>query len=140
MDLTDLETQLASGELTCPVCGDSSVRRRPSTFGLVKNRSSSSRPPTESAPPPAGRPPKPEGLEAAADGAFKKLLELSDKLEKDFVDVGTNFTAEALKIHYGAAPARNIRGHSTADEEKTLRSEGIEFFKLPMLSRKSPAS
>jgi hypothetical protein len=77
---------------------------------------------------------------AAAAGAFKKLLELSDKLEKDFVDVGANFTAEALKMHYGAAPARNIRGHSTADEEKTLRSEGIEFFKLPMLSRKSPAS
>jgi hypothetical protein len=71
---------------------------------------------------------------------MRKLAELSDRLEREFVDVGASFAAEALKMHYGASPSRNIRGHSTAEEEKTLRNEGIEFFKLPMISRKDPVS
>jgi hypothetical protein len=138
-DLTDLEAQLADGRLTCPVCGDENVTRRPSTFGLVRSRPS---PPRERT---FGQPKgsKAEGASAeelAALRAFKTLAELTDRLEKDFVDVGAGFATEALKIRYGVTPARNIRGHSTANEEETLKSEGVEFFKLPMLTRKSPVS
>ncbi len=35
-------------------------------------------------------------------------------------------------MHYGVAPERNIRGSSTAQEEETLRQEGIAYFKLPL--------
>jgi hypothetical protein len=65
---------------------------------------------------------------------------MTKALERDFVDVGANFSAEALKMHYGAAPRRNIRGLSTTDEERLLQREGVEFFKVPMLSRKTRAS
>jgi len=53
-------------------------------------------------------------------------------VQKNFDDVGCNFAQEALKIHYGAVEPRNIRGVSTKEEEKTLKEEGIEFFKVPM--------
>jgi hypothetical protein len=105
------------------------VARQPSTFGLIRSRT----PPVRE-PGPAGQP------EGPAWKALRDLAELSDKLEKDFVDVGTDFMSEALKMHYGVTPARNIRGQSTADEERVLKNEGIEFFKLPMLNRKNTAS
>jgi hypothetical protein len=59
----------------------------------------------------------------------KKIVEY---VEKNFDDVGCEFTKEALKIHYGASEPRNIRGVSTDEEEKTLKEEGIEFFKVPI--------
>jgi hypothetical protein len=49
--------------------------------------------------------------------------------------VGCDFAKEALKIHYGAAEPRNIRGVSTKEEEKTLTDEGIQFIKIPMPAR-----
>ena len=55
-----------------------------------------------------------------------------DFVEKNFDDVGCNFAKEALKMHYGTSEPRNIRGVSTHEEEKILKQEGIEFFKLPM--------
>jgi len=35
-------------------------------------------------------------------------------------------------MHYGVSEARNIRGVSTKEEEKTLIEEGVQFFKVPM--------
>jgi hypothetical protein len=55
-------------------------------------------------------------------------------VHKNFDDVGSEFAKEALKIHYGVAEPRNIRGVSTPEEEKTLDKEGIEYFKIPMPS------
>jgi hypothetical protein len=59
---------------------------------------------------------------------------ISDFVEKNFDDVGCNFAKEALKIHYGVTEPRNIRGVSTDKEEKTLKEEGIQFFKVPISS------
>ena len=55
-----------------------------------------------------------------------------DYVHKNFDDVGCDFTKEALKIHYGVNEPRNIRGVSSPEEEKALKQEGIEYFKLPM--------
>jgi hypothetical protein len=130
--LADLEAQTAAKLLTCPYCGAEDVERCPSTFGLVKSR------PAEPAPPPQSA--EPDSPAARLLEAYERLKEMTKTLERDFKDVGQDFSAEALKMHYGASPARNIRGHSTADEEESLRSEGVEFFKLPVLSRKDPVS
>jgi hypothetical protein len=62
---------------------------------------------------------------------FEELRRFYKHIEENFEEVGTEFTKEALKIHYGAAEKRNIRGTSTADEEKLLKEEGVEFFKIP---------
>lgn len=58
--------------------------------------------------------------------------EIVNYINKNFDDVGTDFTKEALKMHYGATEKKNIKGSATADEEKLLKEEGIAFFKVPI--------
>ena len=131
-NLQDLSAQLAGHLLVCPVCGDGQVDRRPSTFGLVKAGPK----PAESQPSPLPSPP----AQAAALEMFQRLAEFSQRLEREFDDVGHGFADEALKMHYGVAKRRGIRGLSTEAQEEMLRKEGIEFFKVPVLTRKNHTS
>ena len=63
---------------------------------------------------------------------YQKLaIEMVNYIQNEFDDIGPGFTKEALKIHYGAAEARNIRGTATKDEEKILEEEGVPFVKFP---------
>ncbi len=114
-DADAYEAQREKGLINCPVCNDVSIARIPSTFA-IKNRPSS----------PAGEIPD---HQVALMALNKKV---SEYVEKNFDDVGANFASEALKIHYGVAEPRNIRGVSSEAEEKTLRKEGVEFFKIPV--------
>lgn len=107
--------QQKKGLIACPACNETAVSIIPSTFAIKSSP----------APVPQMRP--------ANEDQLKKIgRQLTEFVEKNFDDVGTDFAKEALKIHYGATEARNIRGISTKDEEKTLREEGIQFFKIPM--------
>lgn len=107
------EEQRRKELIACPVCDDIVVSRVPSTFA-IKSTSGS-----------AGASSK----QVALADLKKKFV---DFVEKNFDDVGSEFTKEALKIHYGVSEPRNIRGVSTDEEEKTLKSEGISFVKIPM--------
>ncbi len=107
--------QQKKGMITCPICNDTTVDILPSTFGIKSSPSSAPRRPS------------------AEEAALKKLSEQTiEFVEKNFDDVGCDFAKEALKMHYGATEPRNIRGVSTKEEEKTLKEEGIHFFKFPM--------
>lgn len=112
-DAKAYEKQKKNGLVACPLCHDADVCRRPSTFA-IKSR------PMPKAP--------------APDAAGLKALgrQLVDFVDKHFDNVGPDFAKEALKIHYGAAEPRNIRGVSTKQEEETLREEGVDFVKLPL--------
>ncbi len=104
--------------IACPICNDATVDLIPSTFAI------------KSSPAPKTG----EGL--TADAALTQLSQqAAEFVEKNFDDVGCDFAKEALKIHYGAAEPRNIRGVSTKEEEKTLKKEGVEFIKFPMPAR-----
>lgn len=129
-NLADLEKQIEDKVILCPVCNEANVIRRPSTFGLVKSR------PESPANDKGAELPNMEELARV----FEQLKAVSKVLESDFIDVGSKFAEEALKIHYGVNPKRNIRGKSTEDQEEMLKKEGVEFFKLPMLSRKTSVS
>jgi hypothetical protein len=107
--------QLKKGLITCPVCNATSVDIIPSTFAIKSAQSSS--------------PQKLSATEAALEKIGKEAIEF---VENNFDNVGCDFAKEALKIHYGASEPRNIRGVSTKEEEKTLKEEGIQFFKIPM--------
>lgn len=109
------EKQLAESLIQCPICDDASVFRIPSTFAI---KTSADRNPP---------PPMPAGHEHEI--LAKKIY---DFVENNFDDVGSDFAKEALKIHYGVSEARNIKGVSTLEEEKTLKEEGINFLKIPM--------
>jgi hypothetical protein len=104
--------------IACPVCNEASVTRIPSTFG-IKSASRSS----------PGSLPLPTDSEMAEFGR-----RMSEFVDKNFENVGCDFTKEALKIHYGVVAPRNIRGTSTPEEEKVLKKEGIDFIKVPLPS------
>ena len=99
--------------VTCPICGDTRVRRVLSAVSTKTAR------------------PEPEKAPESID--YRRLAkEIVNYVNTHFEDVGTNFAKEALKIHYGVSEKKNIKGSATADEEKMLRDEKIEFFKLPI--------
>jgi hypothetical protein len=107
--------QQDKGMVSCPVCNDKKISIIPSTFAIKSSQV-----------------PKP-GKTPLQDDRIKKMgKEIVDFVEKNFDDVGCDFAKEALKIHYGVTEPRNIRGVSTKAEEKTLKKEGIQFFKIPM--------
>ena len=102
------EDQKARGLVSCPVCGHEDVTRVISPVRSVRSR------------------------EEQVDPGRLFLKAVRDYVDTNFENVGAEFAKEALKIHYGVSPKRNIRGSSTSDEEDTLRQEGISFFKLPL--------
>jgi hypothetical protein len=101
--------------ITCPVCNDTAVDIIPSTFAIKSSQAF-----------------KPKALSPEEVALAKISKEAIEFVEKNFDNVGCDFAKEALKIHYGATEPRNIRGVSTKEEEKTLKDEGIQFFKIPM--------
>ena len=108
------EAQKKKNLISCPICDTTDVSKILSTFAIKKG-------------------PKPDlnvPISQAQMAEFGKRV--VDYAEKNFDNVGCEFTKEALKIHYGVSEPRNIRGVSTPEEEKLLKQEGIEYIKLPM--------
>lgn len=112
--LEAFEDQKARGLVSCPYCEDTQVKKILSPVAVKKSS------PAEEVP------------QARID--YKRLAkEVIEYIQQNFEDVGSNFTSEALKIHYGVAERRNIKGAATKDEEKILKEEGIEYLKIPIL-------
>jgi hypothetical protein len=118
----DFADQQAEDRISCPACGSNAIRKILSPVA-VQNLS-----PTESKPSATPRDPQSISLSAA-------LGILQEVVQRNFDNVGTDFAKEALKMHYGVAEERNIRGVATAAEEKTLRDEGIPLLKIPLPTR-----
>jgi hypothetical protein len=99
--------------IACPVCNDTNVARLPSTFAIKTSQ--------------------PAAISHQQQTQLAQLgKSIVDYVEKNFEDVGCDFAKEALKIHYGVTEPKNIRGVSSAEEEKILKKEGVQFFKLPI--------
>jgi hypothetical protein len=111
---SSFEEQTRRNLVACPVCGDKRIKKVLSAVTTCASRCETA----EKAEPPS------------ID--YRKLaVEVVEYINKNFEDVGSEFAREALKMHYGVKGKRNIRGSATTAEEKTLRQEKIEFFKVP---------
>jgi hypothetical protein len=64
-----------------------------------------------------------------ADSFFQGLRQY---LHGNFEDVGEQFAEEALRIHYEESEKRSIRGVTTPEEEEDLKSQGVDFIKIPL--------
>lgn len=115
-DSTAFASQKKKGLVSCPVCNDADVKRLPSRFAIKTS--------------PAVRPRESDAPPAAALAQITR--DVAAYVDKNFDNVGCDFAKEALKIHYGAAEPRNIRGVSTQAEEKLLKQEGVDFIKIPV--------
>lgn len=111
-DLESFQEQNSEGMITCPSCRSTDITRVISPVA-IKSRQGEEKP-----------------KEVEPD--YKKLATgLMSYIKNNFEDVGTAFAKEALKMHYGVAKKRNIRGSATSEEEEVLKEEGIKFFKIP---------
>lgn len=114
-DADAFETQSRNNLVTCPVCEDTQISK---IFSPIAIKSS------------------PGVQDAPVEPAEMRQMvnKISEFVEKHFDNVGCQFATEALKMHYGVSEPRNIRGVSTEQEEKMLKDEGVEFFKVPSLT------
>lgn len=109
-NIDDLETQLAQAKIACPCCEDINIERILSPVSIKKKMSPS------------------DDLQSA----YKTWQNLCRYVRENFEDVGHDFAKEALKVHYGQAEERNIRGVTSEPEEDMLKKEGVPFVKIPM--------
>jgi hypothetical protein len=111
--------QAQSGDLVCPVCGDSSVTKAvmaPAVMTSVTKAKGRTVAKSE--------PEQRQQLRQFVAG-FRKFVEEN----ADYV--GPRFPEEARKIHYGESEARHIYGESTLGQAKELIDEGIEIAPMP---------
>lgn len=116
-DKKDLETQQAQGLLTCPVCETTSVVQKIHPIAIKRSSGHT----------------RQKALQASREAMAELTEKVAEYVEKNFEDVGSDFTKQALKMHYGAEEYRNIRGNTTAEEEKVLAKEGVPVFKVPVI-------
>lgn len=140
-DSTAFDSQAAAGEVICPTCSSTSVRKSVMAprIGKAKTASSAARRVAN-------------GRAADAEGAFEEttavakpspdqvqlrsqLLELRSAIEASCDHVGSAFAAEARKIHYGESAPRGIYGETSRDEAQALADEGIEVAQIPWVPR-----
>jgi len=119
-DSSSFEIQMKQGFISCPVCGDSKVRKILSPVSIKKKAVSGCG---------SGKPLSPEQSLEMLETIGK---EIRAYVEKNFEDVGADFAKEALKMHYGVSDPRNIRGVSSESDDEMLKKEGITFFTIPV--------
>jgi hypothetical protein len=117
-DSASFEKQKAMGIINCPVCNDDRVEKALSSFAIKRQESR-----------------KGQGRKKEEVDAQQALQIIREYVDKHFEDVGLDFTKEALKIHFGEAKKRNIKGVATSDQEDLLKEEGVQFIKIPILKR-----
>ena len=112
-DSETYDAQAASGEIACPLCGDSHIAKAlmaPNVARSVEN----------------------VGLGQAAQ-MMRQLRAMHEEITRNSDDVGEKFPEEARKIHYGETAKRNIHGRANLEDTRMLDDEGIEFGILPPL-------
>jgi hypothetical protein len=105
------DAQAAVGEIACPVCGDSSVRKAPMAPNLASRTDSKN----------------------MAAELRKALAGLRQRVETTCDYVGDRFSDEARRMHYGETEKRSIYGDATPDEARELREEGVDVMAIPWL-------
>jgi len=117
---SDYLEQKEKGYLSCPFCHSTSIQKIPSASYISTGKSNSDLVPA-----------KPN---AKKDKIQKIANEISSYIVANSEDVGGQFAEEAKKMHYGEVKERNIRGHASIDEVKSLKEEGIDVMPLPGLA------
>jgi len=113
-DSSEFEHQYQQGLVSCPVCETTSVQQKISAVAVRTSSQATS----------------------IHNKQQDMLSSINDKLthyvKKNFENVGTSFTREALKIHYGSSSPKNIRGTTTPEEDKLLDKEGVPVIKFSL--------
>ena len=145
------DAQNKAGLVTCPVCNSATVRRALMTPNLAspkrrRETTAATQPDTVVNDAPPSFPTDKEKISASSAAvsssvsnaakigeAMAQLRQLQRKIKAECRDVGTEFAAEARKIHYGESQPENIYGQSSDEEREALADEGIDVVAMPWL-------
>ena len=113
-DSQAFEEQKEKGLIGCPVCSSTDIARIPSVFAIKSAH--------------------PESKDYLDQKKQSEIItrSIAMYIDKNFENVGCDFAKEALKMHYGVSEKKNIRGTSSDEDEKMLREEGVEIYKIPL--------
>jgi hypothetical protein len=116
------ESQLASGQVQCPMCDSTGITKALSAprlnFGAEAPQSL--QPPTRQA-----------AVMPTAEQMQALFLRMAREIVANTEDVGERFAEEARRIHYKEAPERGIRGVTSKEEADALVEEGIQVMPMP---------
>lgn len=113
-DAASYDTLRGRNLVSCAVCGDTDVSK-----SLMA---------------PQIRPAR-GALSQAASPAEQAIADMRMHIETNADDVGTNFAAEARKIHDGETPERAIYGQANVQEAKELIKDGVPVVPLPFMAK-----
>ena len=65
----------------------------------------------------------------------KQLLKFRRYIEKNCINVGSNFAQEARNIHYDKKTSKGIYGQATPEETSELQDEGIDVATIPWVDK-----
>jgi len=120
------DSQQASGDVSCPHCGTTTVTKAPMAPNIARGRSEGSGDPA---------------AEHRAHEVAEKILEAVDGLRREVEEncdyVGDEFAEESRRIHFGETEERGIYGEASDEEAEELDDEGIDFFRLPFMRRRN---
>ncbi len=118
-DKEDLDKQQEQGILSCPVCDTTSVVQKIHPIAIKKSSNTQTQ----------------KALQASQEVMAELTEKVAEYVEKNYEDVGSDFSKTALKMHYGTEDYRNIRGTTTKEEDKVLEKEGVPVFKVPVAKK-----
>jgi hypothetical protein len=117
-------TLLSAGQLACPVCGASDVRKdlmapavRPARKAATASGEAEARP----------------DLSAPGSALEAEIAALRRQIEANSEYVGVNFVTEARRMHAGDTPGRSIHGEAKPEEARQMIEDGLPVAPLPFL-------
>ena len=132
-DSASFDAQVESGDVACPMCGDTRVAKALMAPNVSVARRTARE---DGAAPEEDKKPRTVALAKQKEQAGKAMAMMravKEHVEQNFEYVGPKFAQEARKIHYGDAEKRSIYGAANQAEAQELRDEGIDFGELPVL-------
>ncbi|MEJ8570329.1 DUF1178 family protein [Microbaculum marinum] len=125
-DSSTFDSQKASGEVLCPICGSSDIEKALMAPSVAIRDEA-----------PAVSRDKAQVPMAASAPANAQMIETLRRLKQHVVEnseyVGNRFPEEARKIHYEEAERRSIYGEASLEDARSLIEDGVEVHPLPIL-------
>jgi hypothetical protein len=107
------EKQRLTGDVSCPICGETKISKAPMAPHIAKTPADSISDETQ-----VGR------------ELVKELERLCRHIEDTAEYVGDKFPDEARRINSGEAETRDIFGEATESEARALAKEGVEVHRI----------
>lgn len=114
------DTMRSAGQVSCSVCGSTSVGKAPMAPAVPARDDQDARRP----------------LDAPASPIEQQLARLRRHVEANSDYVGDAFATQARAMHDGEMPHRAIHGEARAEDARRLIEDGVPVAPLPFRSRR----